>query len=108
MDAPSKEEISAVKDNIQRVIEPVLTRYGLKEQMYANMPDGVLLYYTTGGDSAIRIGFRVQNNKVIFDSFQYRAGSGDSKEYIQVVKEILEALHTLEYFEIVEVDGPAT
>ena len=107
MDAPSRESISSITDSIKNTVEPILNRHGLQDNMTNTMPNGVMLYYSTGGNSAIRVGFRVHENKVVFDAFQYHPGAGDTEEYLSLVEDVLVALRNIKGVEIVETDGPS-
>jgi hypothetical protein len=107
MDAPPKENISSITDSIKNTVEPILYRHGLQDRLTSTIPKGVMLYYSTGGNSAIRVGFRVQENKVVFDAFQYHPGAGDTDAYTNLVTEVLSALRNIKGVEIIETDGPS-
>ncbi|WP_420590688.1 hypothetical protein [Bacterioplanoides sp.] len=107
MDAPAKESIKVITNNIKSTIEPILNNHGLEDRMTKTMPEGVMLYYSSGGNSAIRIGFRVHEKRVVFDAFQYHPGAGDTDEYTGVVNEVLSALREIEGVNLVQIDGPS-
>ena len=106
MDEPNINELQYVSNQIKITIEPILGKFGLVESKTDEMPKNVLLYYSSGGDSALRVGIRTDKGKVIFDSFQYRSGAGDSPEYRQLKEELISALKTINRVEFIEIDGP--
>lgn len=91
---------------IDLAIWPILSRYGLSNAMNEKMPDSVLLYYSSGGDSALRVGIRITEGMVVLDTFQYRSGAGDSEYYSSLREELLQAMAGLNGVELIEIDGP--
>ncbi len=107
MSEPDKAELHALSNTLKVTIEPILKRHHLKDARSNNTPDNVLLYYSSGGNSALRVGVRLHEKLVVLDSFQYRSGAGDSPEYTQLRVELVNAVKKLNGVEVVEVDGPS-
>ena len=107
MAEPASDELYQLTEAIRAQIEPIVTRLGLHDALSSDMPNGVLLYYSSGGDSALRVGVRIDDAQVILDSFQYRSGFGDSAEYSKLRKELVNALENLDGLALNEIDGPA-
>ncbi|KAB0300046.1 hypothetical protein F2Z80_23275 [Vibrio fortis] len=108
MAEPSNQlELQSQIHTIKTAFEPVLEVYGLEDAISEKTPDNVLLYYKSKGDSALRVGIRLSESSVIFDTFQYRSGSGNSPQYESLLTELIILLETMDGIELVEVDGPA-
>jgi hypothetical protein len=107
MPEPESSKVHALSNTLKIKIEPILKRHGLKDARSNKTPENVLLYYSTGGYSALRVGVRVHNGMIVLDSFQYRSGAGDSADYTQLRDELIYALREIEGVKVVEVDGPA-
>lgn len=100
----SQVELQSQILTIKTTFEPVFEAYGLDSE---KTPDNVLLYYKSKGDSALRVGIRLSESSVIFDTFQYRSGAGNSPQYESLLTELIILLETMDGIELVEVDGPA-
>lgn len=105
MSAPDHEEQESVRETLRLVIEPIVHKYGLKSETKLQPSEIVLLYYSSGGDSALRVGVRIDSEKVILDTFQYWPGAGDTSQYKSLRSELVESIRQLKIIDLHEVDG---
>lgn len=104
--APTHSEKERVTETLKSVIEPIALKYGLKSETKLQTSEKVLLYYSSGGDSALRVGVRIDSGKVVLDTFQYWPGAGDTEQYTGLRSELIKAISQLNMVYIKEVDGP--
>jgi len=99
----SDKQISDIRKNLEKSLAPTLKKYKFENNINFAEAEGVLLYYQTDEDFLVTIGARNSKNGIVVDVMQFHPGTGETKQYSEILAQVIEAIDNLKGYSNIEV-----
>lgn len=100
----TKTQEKEISKELSNLLAPVIEKYNLVNSEKDAKAEGVLLYYKSKSNFPIQFGARTTNKGIVVDLIHFHPGPGETKEYSEIVNDVVEALKQAKSFTFVELD----